>query len=89
MWKNAHRIGLLLAVGAGLTKSAVPATTAASAASSGAVDAPPALNLPAGPLAKVNGTEISRTEFEQKYVKMTKAFTARKKDIPENLAKRY
>jgi parvulin-like peptidyl-prolyl isomerase len=99
MWKNAHRIGLLLAVGAGLTacadkkeegtKPAVPATTAASAASSGAVDAPPALNLPAGPLAKVNGTEISRTEFEQKYVKMTKAFTARKKDIPENLAKRY
>ena len=42
-----------------------------------------------GPIASVNGVEVSRDEFDRKYAKMTKAFTTRKKDIPENLARRY
>jgi hypothetical protein len=44
---------------------------------------------PTGPIAKVNGTELPRGEFDQKYAKMTKAFTTRKKEIPDNLARRY
>jgi len=97
MLKSMRWLGVALVMGSGLVacsekkddaKPAVPASTV-SAAASGAAEGVVALNLPAGPLAKVNGTEVSKAEFEQKYVKMTKAFTARKKDIPENLAKRY
>jgi parvulin-like peptidyl-prolyl isomerase len=47
------------------------------------------LDLPEGPIARVNGTEIDRSEFVKKYTKMTKAFTTRKKEIPAGLAKRY
>ena len=97
MLKSMRGLGVALVVGGGLVagaekkddaKPAAPASTVSSPVS-GAVEGTAALNLPAGPLAKVNGTEVSKSEFEQKYVKMTKAFTARKKDIPENLAKRY
>ena len=63
-----------------------PKATASAAASATAENVS---GIPAGPIAKVNGVEVSRTEFEQKYAKMTKAFTTRKKEIPDNLAKRY
>lgn len=53
-------------------------------------DAPAkAAPLPTGPIAKINGKELDRTEFDKKYAKMTKAFTVRKKDLPEGLAQRY
>jgi parvulin-like peptidyl-prolyl isomerase len=42
-----------------------------------------------GPIAKINGKDLDRAEFDKKYAKMTKAFTVRKKDIPEGLAQRY
>ena len=42
-----------------------------------------------GPIAKINGVEVDRAEFDKKYAKMTKAFTTRNKDIPEGLALRY
>lgn len=42
-----------------------------------------------GPLARINGVELPREEFDSKYAKMTKAFTARQKEIPEGLARRY
>lgn len=42
-----------------------------------------------GPIATINGKPLDRTEFDKKYAKMTKAFTVRKKDIPEGLAQRY
>lgn len=45
--------------------------------------------LPAGPIATINGKELDRAEFDKKYAKMTKAFTVRKKDLPEGLAQRY
>jgi peptidyl-prolyl cis-trans isomerase C len=57
-------------------KGTAPATTAKA----------PALT---GPIAKINGTPLDRAEFDKKYAKMTKAFTVRKKDIPEGLAQRY
>jgi peptidyl-prolyl cis-trans isomerase C len=41
------------------------------------------------PVATVNGVAISRTDFDEKYTKMTRAFTTRNKDVPENLAARY
>ena len=40
-------------------------------------------------IAKVNGTDIKKEEFIEKYSKMTKAFTARNRPIPEALASRY
>lgn len=40
-------------------------------------------------IAKVNGSEIKKAEFIAKYSKMTKAFTARNRPIPETLASRY
>lgn len=40
-------------------------------------------------VARVNGTAISRSDFDAKYNKMTRAFTTRNKEIPENLARRY
>jgi peptidyl-prolyl cis-trans isomerase C len=40
-------------------------------------------------IAKVNGSEIKKAEFISKYSKMTKAFTARNRPIPETLASRY
>lgn len=40
-------------------------------------------------IARVNGVAIPRAEFDAKYNKMTKAFTTRNKEIPENLARRY
>ena len=33
--------------------------------------------LPAGPIAKVNGVEVSKDEFQRKFDKMTRAFTRR------------
>ncbi|MEE2787199.1 MAG: peptidylprolyl isomerase [Myxococcota bacterium] len=42
-----------------------------------------------GPVAKVNGVEVSRDEFNRKYGKMTRAFTKRKKTIPDGLSQRY
>ncbi len=71
--------------------AAAPGSAAVSKASTAgtAAAAAVAIDLPAGPIAKVNGTEIDREEFVKKYTKMTKAFTTRKKDIPEGLAKRY
>ncbi|MCB9523717.1 MAG: peptidylprolyl isomerase [Myxococcales bacterium] len=70
--------------------SAAPDSAAASAAAQKGDAAPAAeLDLPAGPIAKVNGVEVDREEFVKKYSKMTKAFTTRKKEIPEGLAKRY
>ena len=89
------RIGLSVALATGLfacsgKKEEAPAGGDKPAAASAASQAGEAITgLPAGPIAKVNGIEISKPEFEQKYSKMTKAFTSRKKDIPENLAKRY
>lgn len=64
------------ASGAKDAKSTAPATTAKA----------PALT---GPIAKINGQTLERAEFDKKYAKMTKAFTVRKKDIPEGLAQRY
>ena len=40
-------------------------------------------------IAKVNGSEIKKADFIEKYSKMTKAFTARNRPIPETLASRY
>jgi peptidyl-prolyl cis-trans isomerase C len=40
-------------------------------------------------IAKVNGSDIKKSEFIAKYSKMTKAFTARNRPIPETLASRY
>ena len=40
-------------------------------------------------IAKVNGVDIQKKEFIEKYSKMTKAFTARNRPIPETLASRY
>ena len=45
--------------------------------------------LPAGPIAKVNGVEVSKDEFQRKFDKMTRAFTRRGKAIPPGLAHRY
>ena len=45
--------------------------------------------LPAGPIAKVNGIEVSKDEFQRKFDKMTRAFTRRGKAIPAGLAHRY
>lgn len=42
-----------------------------------------------GPIAKVNGVDIARDEFDKKYDKMTRAFTKRNKEIPPGLAARY
>ncbi len=42
-----------------------------------------------GPIAKVNGVDIPRDEFDKKYDKMTRAFTKRNKEIPPGLAARY
>lgn len=64
-----------------------PASTAGS--DHAAAPAAPAIDLPPGPIAKVNGVEVDREEFISKYTKMTKAFTTRSKDIPEGLAQRY
>ncbi|MBU0553677.1 peptidylprolyl isomerase [Myxococcota bacterium] len=47
------------------------------------------LELPAGPIARVNGVEINKAEFIEKYKKMTRTFTSRKKAVPENLSRRY
>jgi len=44
---------------------------------------------PGGPIAKVNGVDIPRDEFDKKYDKMTRAFTKRNKEIPPGLAARY
>lgn len=44
---------------------------------------------PTGPIAKVNGVDIPRDEFDKKYDKMTRAFTKRNKEIPPGLAARY
>ncbi len=63
------------------TKAATPATKSEGEKAAAAA--------PGGPIAKVNGVEIDRAEFDSKYAKMTKAFTTRKKDIPAGLAKRY
>lgn len=68
--------------------SKAPASKAATPAAKKAAPAA-SLDLPAGPIAKVNGVEVDRDEFVKKYSKMTKAFTTRKKEIPEGLAKRY
>lgn len=78
------------AAGSAATASAKgPASAAAPhAAGSGAAEAP-AIELPPGPIAKVNGVEVDREEFVSKYTKMTKAFTTRSKEIPEGLATRY
>ncbi len=70
----------------GTEKSGVTAEKSAADDAKGG-DAPAA--TPSGPLATVNGVEISRDEFDKKYAKMTKAFTTRNKEIPEGLAKRY
>ena len=40
-------------------------------------------------IAKVNGVDVKKEEFIAKYSKMTKAFTARNRPIPETLASRY
>jgi len=95
MMRHVCRAGLALAlIGStvacsGSSDGAGTTAEAPKAPASGSQAAESIPGLPAGPIAKVNGTEVSRVEFEQKYAKMTKAFTTRKKDIPENLAKRY
>ena len=40
-------------------------------------------------IAKVNGTDIKKEEFIEKYSKRLQAFTARNRPIPEALASRY
>lgn len=40
-------------------------------------------------VARVNGVAVPRAEFDAKYNKMTRAFTTRNKEIPDNLARRY
>ncbi len=97
MRRTSCRLALALAVAASTyacsgkkdEPASAPASATAAVTPGSAEAAAPAFVLPDGPVAKVNGVEISKTEFEQKYAKMTKAFTTRKKDIPENLAKRY
>ena len=42
-----------------------------------------------GAIAKVNGVEVAKAEFDKKYTKMTRAFTKRGKEIPAGLAQRY
>ena len=42
-----------------------------------------------GAIARVNGIEVARAEFDKKYDKMTRAFTKRGKEIPAGLAQRY
>ena len=72
MLKSMRWLGVALVVGGGLVacaekkedaKPASPASAASAAAST--AEGTPSLNLPAGPLAKVNGTEVSKAEFEQ------------------------
>lgn len=77
-------------------KAASPESGAKAAATSDAKDGKktaPATTAKApvqtGPIAKINGKPLDRAEFDKKYAKMTKAFTVRKKDIPEGLAQRY
>ena len=67
---------------AGVTKTTEKASGAGTAQTTKA-------GVAAGPIAKVNGVQVPRDEFDRKYAKMTKAFTTRKKDIPDNLAQRY
>jgi parvulin-like peptidyl-prolyl isomerase len=64
---------------------AKPAATDKSKASAAA--APKAAKT--GAIARVNGIEVPRAEFDKKYDKMTRAFTKRGKDIPAGLAQRY
>ncbi len=42
-----------------------------------------------GPIARVNGVDVDREEFERKFKKMTSAFTKRGKEIPAGLSQRY
>ena len=65
-----------------------PAAVKAPGAKAGDVVSKPAKEE-TGPVARVNGVEISRESFNAKFQKMTKTFTARKKQIPEGLAQRY
>ena len=76
------------------TKSAATAKTAKAAkkgATPAAAKGSEAKAAPAakGPIAKVNGVSVARTEFDRKYNKMTRAFTKRGKEIPVGLAQRY
>lgn len=47
------------------------------------------LELPEGPIGAVNGVPLDKPQFVEKYTKMTRAFTTREKEIPQNLALRY
>ena len=42
-----------------------------------------------GPIAVVNGDEVSRAEFDEMYDKMTRVYTRRNKPVPENVARRH
>lgn len=75
----------------GADTAAKGAAVDAKKAAKAAKPAVPAFDLAKIPevIAKVNGTEINKKEFIEKYSKMTKAFTARNRPIPETLASRY
>lgn len=102
MVRSVKRIGLFALVAAALAacgksgepaaggeKAAAPKSTAAEKGSAQAPASAPAAAVETGPIARINGTEIDREDFDKKYSKMTKAFTTRNKDIPEGLALRY
>lgn len=80
----------------GESKGSKDKTNQASKGASTKADAPtkkgaqkPTTPAATGPIAKINGVELARSEFDAKFAKMTKAFTTRNKDIPEGLAQRY
>ena len=94
-------LGLTLALGAcskkeGGDKAPAPAEKAAAKTDKKADDkaktdtkaAAKSTKGESGPIAKVNGIEVNRSEFNKKYDKMTRAFTKRGKDIPDGLAQR-
>ncbi len=66
-----------------------PAATEGAAPADGKAAETPANLAAGGPIAKVNGVDIPRDEFDKKYDKMTRAFTKRNKEIPPGLATRY
>ncbi len=42
-----------------------------------------------GPVATVNGADISRAEFDEMYDKMTRVYTKRNQPVPENVGRRH
>ena len=100
MLRIAYRLAVLAALSMALvacgkkdaakeTKAADTAAKTETAKKATTAETPKEAAKPSGPIAKVNGVELSRGDFDRKFEKMTRAFTKRGKEIPPGLAQRY